>query len=134
LTGTKWPHSGPAFERAGGLAALGIAQIRRDDAVPALELVERVERMGRQARDRRIEAAAGDDQQRKAGTGLFVMDANVAFFMEFGASEATSIEVCNGCDGVSSGRTDGPSRDLRILLHGLLHRRRLRRETAAASP
>src|SRR5436305_1587716 len=24
---------------------------------------------------------------------------------EFGASEATSIEVCSGCDGVSSGRT-----------------------------
>src|SRR5439155_19512247 len=24
---------------------------------------------------------------------------------EFGASEATSIEVCNGCDGVSSGNT-----------------------------
>ena len=35
------------LERACGLASLGVAQIRRDDAVFVLELVERVERVGR---------------------------------------------------------------------------------------
>jgi hypothetical protein len=59
-------------ERAAAFAAIGIAQIGRDDAELALELVERVERMGRRKpRDGRVQPAAGDDQQRKAGTGLF---------------------------------------------------------------
>src|SRR3979490_1568915 len=69
-------------ERTGGLAAIGVAQVGRDDAVLALELVERVEGVGREARDGRVQPAAGDDQQRKAGAGLFVIDANVAFFIE----------------------------------------------------
>ena len=32
--------------------------------------------------DRRVQPAAGDDQQRKAGAGLFVMNADIAFFIE----------------------------------------------------
>jgi predicted NBD/HSP70 family sugar kinase len=32
------------LERAGGLAAVGVAQVRRDAAVLALELLDRVER------------------------------------------------------------------------------------------
>jgi hypothetical protein len=43
------------LKRAGGLAALGIAQIRRDNAKLALELVEWVEGVGREPRDRRVE-------------------------------------------------------------------------------
>ena len=35
------------LERAGGLAAVGVAQVRRDAAVLALELLDRVERDGR---------------------------------------------------------------------------------------
>src|SRR4051812_8161046 len=70
------------LKRSGGLAALGIAQIRRDNAKLAFELVKRVEGVGREPRDRRVEPATGDDQQRKAGADLFVMDANVAFFVE----------------------------------------------------
>src|SRR5216684_3682032 len=70
------------FERPGGLAALGVAQIGRDDAELPLELVERVERVGREARDRRIEPTARDHQQREAGASLFIMDANVAFLIE----------------------------------------------------
>src|SRR5262245_50438898 len=65
-----------------GLATLGVAHIGRDHTKLALELVEWVERMGREPRDRRVEPAAGDDQQRKAGAGLFVMDANLASFTE----------------------------------------------------
>src|SRR4051812_36871604 len=70
------------FERTGGLAALGVAQIGGDDAVAVLELVERVERMGLQPLDRRVQAAARNDQQRKTGAGLLVMDADIGFFVE----------------------------------------------------
>jgi hypothetical protein len=65
-----------------GLTALGVAQIRRDNAVFVPELLEGVERVGREPRDRRIQPAAGKHQQRKAGTNLIVMDANIAFFVE----------------------------------------------------
>ena len=70
------------FERPRRLAALGVAQIGRDNPEFALELVERVERVGREARDRRVQPAAGNDHQREAGAGLFVIDAGVAFFEE----------------------------------------------------
>ena len=40
------------LKRACGLAAIGVAQIRRDNAVFALELVQRVKRVVRQARER----------------------------------------------------------------------------------
>ena len=61
------------------------AQIRRDNAVFVLELVERVERVARsrQPRDRRVQPAAGNDQQRKTGASFFVMDADGAFFVEW---------------------------------------------------
>src|SRR5271169_1512485 len=70
------------LKRTGGLPTLGVAQVGRDNAKLALELVEWVERVGRESRDRRVEPAAGDHQQRKAGAGLFVMDANLASFIE----------------------------------------------------
>jgi hypothetical protein len=38
--------------------------------------------VSREPRDRRVQPTAGDHQQREACTGLFVMDANVAFFVE----------------------------------------------------
>jgi len=68
------------FERPHRLAAIGVAQIRRNNAVLALELLQRVEGVIGEARDRGVQTAAGDDHQREAGAGLFVMDANVAFF------------------------------------------------------
>src|SRR6516225_365696 len=71
-----------ALKRARGLAALGVAQIGRDNAKLPLELVEWVERVRRKPRDRRVEPAAGDHQQREAGAGLFVMDTNLASFIE----------------------------------------------------
>src|SRR6266446_7957078 len=66
------------LKRTGGLATLGIAQIGRDNAKLALELVEWVERVRREPRDRRVEPAAGDHHQREARADLFVMDANLA--------------------------------------------------------
>src|SRR5262249_44693251 len=54
----------------------------RDNAKLVLELVEWVERERREPRDRRVEPAAGDHQQREARADLFVMDANLASFIE----------------------------------------------------
>ena len=49
-----------------------------------LNSVDRVERRigAGEAGDRRVQAAAGDQQQRKAGTGLLIVDANGAFFVK----------------------------------------------------
>src|SRR5665647_3250455 len=71
------------LERAGGLTGVGVTQVERDAAVFVPELLDRVE--GRitasDARDRRIQSPAGDQQQREAGTGLLEMNANGAFFV-----------------------------------------------------
>ena len=69
------------LERAGGLPAVSVAQVRRDAAELSLELLDRVEGTG-QAGDRRVQSPAGDEQQREAGTGLLITDANGAFFVE----------------------------------------------------
>ena len=81
VVGVRVP--GPVdLERAGGLAAVGVAQIRRDHAVLALELLHRVEGVVREARDRRVQPAAGDDHQREAGADLLVVDADVSSFIK----------------------------------------------------
>jgi len=70
------------LERAAGFAAIGVAQIHRDNAVLALELVHRVEGVVREARDRGVQPAPGDHQQREAGADLLVMNTDFAFFVE----------------------------------------------------
>jgi hypothetical protein len=70
-------------ERAGGLAAIGVAQIRRDHAMLALEFLHWVEGVVREARDRGVQPAAGDDQQREAGADLLIVDADVAFLIKW---------------------------------------------------
>src|SRR5258705_13879613 len=71
------------FDRTSRLAVGGVAQVRRDTAVFALELLDRVERRvaGEEA-NRRVQSAARKQQQREAGAGLLVVDANRAFFVE----------------------------------------------------
>src|SRR5262252_8099576 len=71
------------LKRTGGLATLGVAQIGRDNAKLTLALVEWVERVRREPRDRRVEPATGDHQQREARADLFVMDANLASLIEW---------------------------------------------------
>ena len=68
--------------RAGGLAAIGVALVHRDAAEVVLELFHRVDHGGRPVADARVQAAAGGDQQREAGAGLLVADANVALLIE----------------------------------------------------
>src|ERR1700756_2052969 len=70
------------LKRTGGLAALGVAQIGRDNAKLALELVEWVERGRCEPRASRVEAAAGENHQGEARADLFVMDANLASLIE----------------------------------------------------
>ena len=73
-----WPVH---FQRPRGLATLGVAQVRRDYAELVLELLHGVERVGREARDRRVQPATGDDHQREAGADLLIVDADVALFI-----------------------------------------------------
>src|SRR5215471_4019698 len=71
------------LERAGGLAAIGVAQVREDAAIFSLELFDRIKRSAAfQEGDRRVQSPAGDKQQRKARTGLLILNANGAFFVE----------------------------------------------------
>src|SRR6266404_2308123 len=79
------------LERAGSLPAIGVAHIREDAAVFSLELFDRIKRSAaHQAGDRRVQSPAGDEQQREAGAGLLVLDANGAFFVERHSSSSLS--------------------------------------------
>src|SRR5207244_552625 len=68
------------------LAAIGVTQIRCDDAVLVLEFLQRVKGVGREARDRGVQPAAGNDQQREAGADLFVVDTDVALLVQWHSS------------------------------------------------
>src|SRR5262249_24026153 len=71
------------LQRAGGLPVVTVAQIHRDAAELVLELLHRVEgRSARPPRDRGVETVARDQQQREPGADFFVMDADVARFVE----------------------------------------------------
>src|SRR5215468_5129074 len=76
-----WPVD---LERTGGLATVGVAQVRRDAAVLSLELLDRIKGPACQGGNRRVQSPAGDEQQREAGTGLLKADANRASFVEAG--------------------------------------------------
>src|SRR5262245_40156585 len=68
------------FQRARGLTAFGIPQIRRDHAELVGKFIEWVERVGRKPGDCRIKPAARDNEYWKADTRFFVMDTSLAFF------------------------------------------------------
>src|SRR5215831_19423019 len=71
------------LERAGGLTAIGVAQVREDAAIFSLKLFDRIERSATfQEGDRRVQSPARDEQQRKARAGLLILNANGAFFVE----------------------------------------------------
>src|SRR5215468_3931838 len=72
------------LKRAGGLAAIGIAQICENAAILALELLDRIERAGEQAGHPRVQRSTGDEQQRKARAGFIIADANGTSFVELG--------------------------------------------------
>src|SRR4029450_4387023 len=82
------------LERAGGLARRCIAQVVGDAAVLVAELPDAVE--GRIAagdtRDVRIQPAAGDQEQREAGAGFLVVDANGSLL-----EKAHAVSPCPFC-------------------------------------
>src|SRR5215510_9761700 len=79
------------LERAGRLAAIGVAHVREDAAVFSRELFDRIKRSAAlQAADRRVQSPARDEQQRKARTGLLILNANGAFFVERHSSSSLS--------------------------------------------
>jgi len=69
-------------DRAARLAAIGIALVHRDAMEVVLELFHCVDHCGRPIADSRIEAAAGGDQQREAGSDLLVADTDVALLVK----------------------------------------------------
>src|SRR5215471_18922724 len=75
------------LDRTGGLAAGGVAQVRRDAAILSLEFLDRVERRvaGEEANSR-VQSAAREQHQRKAGTGLLIVDAHGSFFVKLATS------------------------------------------------
>src|SRR5205085_11043560 len=75
------------LDRAGGLAAGGVAQVRRDATILSLELLDRVKwRVAGKERNGCVQTSAREQQQRKAGTGLLIVDANWASFIELARS------------------------------------------------
>ena len=71
------------LERTLRLTAIGVAQVQRDDAIGVAECLQRIEGMVGEPRYGRVQSAAGNDQQREAGTGLLVMDLHGTFFIDW---------------------------------------------------
>ena len=72
------------LERAGGLAGRRIAQVECDATVLVAELLHGMERRigAGDILDVRVQPAARDQQQREAGAGFLVMDADGTLFKE----------------------------------------------------
>src|SRR5262245_30268254 len=97
------------LERAGGLTAIGVAQVREDTAVLSLELPYRVKGLAAfQAGDRRVQAPARDEQQREARTGLLILNTNGAFFVERHGSFSCSSLLSKHSSGCGHHRCGGP--------------------------
>ena len=69
-------------DRAAGLAAVGVALIHRDAAEVVRELLHRVDHRGRPVADAGVQAPTGGDQQREAGAGFLIANADVALFVK----------------------------------------------------
>src|SRR2546426_5219359 len=78
------------LQRTGGLSLGGIAQVTSDATVFSLELLDCVKRVC-QAGDCRAQSPTGNQQQREAGTVLFIVDANGALFVESHGASFSSL-------------------------------------------
>src|SRR5579864_4782221 len=75
------------LDRAGGLAAGGVAQVRCDAAILSLEFLNGVERrVAGEEGYGGVQSPAGKQHQRETGPGLFIVDTNGAFFVELASS------------------------------------------------
>src|SRR4029077_9260471 len=75
------------LDRAGGLAARSVAQIRCDAAILSLELLNGVEgRVTGEEGYSGVQSPAGKQHQRETGPSLLIVDTNGAFFVELASS------------------------------------------------
>src|SRR2546430_1210281 len=80
------------LDRTGGLAGGRIAEFRRDAAVLAFELSDRIEGISAlQAVNRRVQSAAGNQHEREAGPCLLVVDASGPLFEELARPRAARL-------------------------------------------
>src|SRR5580704_7927660 len=71
------------LDRAGGLAAGGVAQVSCDAAILSLELLNGVEgRVAGEEGNGGVQSPARKQHQRETGPGLLIVDTNGAFFVE----------------------------------------------------
>src|SRR5271169_2020092 len=80
------------LDRAGGLAAGSVTQVRCDAAILSLELLNGVE--GRVAGEEcygGVQSPAGKQHQRETGPGLLMVDTNGAFFVELASSSCVRL-------------------------------------------
>src|SRR3981081_738901 len=76
-----------SLDRAGGLAAGGVAQVRCDAAILTLELLNGVERrVGGEEGYGGVQSPAGKQHQRETGPSLLIVDTNGGFFVELASS------------------------------------------------
>ena len=82
IVGMRFPR--PAdLDGTSRLPVWGVSEVCCDAAVFPFELLDRVEgRIAGEEADGRVQSAARKQQQREAGTGLLVVDANRASFVE----------------------------------------------------
>src|SRR5207302_1503483 len=80
------------LDRAGGLAAGGVAQVRRDAPILSLELLDGVERrVAGEEPNGRVQSPSGKQHQREARTGFLIVDANGALFVELAGCSFTRL-------------------------------------------
>src|SRR5262245_50787351 len=80
------------FNRTGRLAGWRIAQVRRDAAVLAFEIADRIEGIPTlQSVNRRVQSAAGNQHEREAGPCLLVENANGPLFEELARPHAARL-------------------------------------------
>src|SRR6516162_3430666 len=128
------------LEWAGRLAGIGVAQISGDDAVLVLEFVERVERVGLESGNCRVEPAAGDHQQREAGANLRVANANLALLEE---RHGNLLQRCDRsahrrwpgalADVLSQSKESSKAFHCKRLLAGSIHQRSTRAPAAGST-
>src|SRR5438477_215444 len=125
-----WPVD---FERAGGLPATGVAQVRSDAAVLCFELLHRIEgRVAGQVGDGRVQSPTSNHQQWEAATRLFKVNANGAFFVEaHGSSSLADLLSKQACRRASRRRCSYTRRQ--YLASDWIHSRRASRSFAQAA-
>src|ERR1700676_351727 len=87
--GLPWPVD---LDRAGGLAAGGVAQVRCDATILTLELLNGVEgRVATKEGYGGVHSPAGKQHQRETGPGLLIVDSNGNFFVELASSSCACL-------------------------------------------